>query len=93
MHYYPTRSWRISKCLFEPKTHVSDSLTYDITAWSLPYIYGLEAFATEATLDIDIEHQIKRQIRTLIQRRSLWLLSKMGYNQWIKVSSGYIKNN
>ena len=48
----------LANVLFEPKTHVSDSLTYDITAWSLPYIYGLEAFATEATLDIDIEHQI-----------------------------------
>ncbi|MDB4901198.1 MAG: zinc carboxypeptidase [Mucilaginibacter sp.] len=27
--------------LFEPKTFVTDSNTYDITAWSLPYAYGL----------------------------------------------------
>ncbi|MEN9400485.1 MAG: hypothetical protein RL632_1588 [Bacteroidota bacterium] len=33
--------------LFEPKTALSDSLTYDITAWSLPYAYGLEAIASE----------------------------------------------
>lgn len=33
--------------LFEPRTVLSDSLTYDITAWSLPYAYGLEAIATE----------------------------------------------
>jgi len=32
--------------LFEPKTKVVDSATYDITAWSLPYVYGLNAFAT-----------------------------------------------
>jgi hypothetical protein len=42
--------------LFEPKTDLSDSLTYDITAWSLPYVYGLEAFATieryESTTDV-----------------------------------------
>ncbi len=31
--------------LFEPRTRLSDSVTYDITAWSLPYAYGLEAFA------------------------------------------------
>lgn len=31
--------------LFEPETALADSLTYDVTAWSLPYAYGLEAFA------------------------------------------------
>lgn len=31
--------------LFEPRTRLSDSVTYDITAWSLPYAYGLEAYA------------------------------------------------
>jgi hypothetical protein len=34
--------------LFEPKTKLSDSLTYDITAWTLPFAYGLEAWACEA---------------------------------------------
>ncbi|EMR03091.1 Zinc carboxypeptidase [Cesiribacter andamanensis AMV16] len=32
--------------LLDPTTQVSDSLTYDITAWSLPYVFGLEAYAT-----------------------------------------------
>ncbi|MXV49868.1 zinc carboxypeptidase [Pedobacter sp. HMF7647] len=36
--------------LFEPRTFVSDSITYDITAWSLPYAYGLKAFATTSNL-------------------------------------------
>ncbi|MFM7565164.1 MAG: M14 family zinc carboxypeptidase [Flavobacteriales bacterium] len=27
--------------LFEPQTFLSDSITYDITAWSLPYAYGV----------------------------------------------------
>ncbi len=35
------------KVLFEPNAQLSDSLTYDITAWSLPYAYGLEALASE----------------------------------------------
>ena len=38
------------KVLFEPKTFVSDSATYDITAWALPYAYGLNAYATSQTL-------------------------------------------
>ena len=33
--------------LFEPKSKLSDSATYDITAWSLPYAYGLQAFASK----------------------------------------------
>lgn len=34
------------KVLLEPNAKLSDSLTYDITAWSLPYAYGLDALAT-----------------------------------------------
>ncbi|SDL61001.1 Zinc carboxypeptidase [Salinimicrobium catena] len=37
---------KMVKVLFEPSTKLVDSLTYDITAWSLPYAYGLEAVAT-----------------------------------------------
>lgn len=39
------------KVLFEPNAKLSDSLTYDITAWSLPYAYGLEAVASESSTD------------------------------------------
>jgi hypothetical protein len=38
--------------LFEPKTVISDSLTYDITAWSLPYAYGLEAYGFNGDLEL-----------------------------------------
>ncbi|MDN3492488.1 M14 metallopeptidase family protein [Winogradskyella bathintestinalis] len=37
---------KMVKSLFEPNTKLSDSLTYDITAWSLPYAYGLDAIAS-----------------------------------------------
>lgn len=32
--------------LFEPQTLITDSLTYDITAWAIPYSFGLKAYAT-----------------------------------------------
>ncbi|MCV6628717.1 MAG: M14 family metallopeptidase [Flavobacteriaceae bacterium] len=38
--------------LFEPNTKVSDSLTYDITAWNLPFAYGLQAVATNANIAV-----------------------------------------
>ncbi len=38
------------KVLFEPMAKLSDSVTYDITAWSLPYAYGLDAIASENSI-------------------------------------------
>ena len=37
--------------LFEPQTSVEDSITYDITAWSLPFAYGLDAYALTDKMD------------------------------------------
>lgn len=34
------------KVLFEPDPKLADSATYDITAWALPYAYGLTAYAS-----------------------------------------------
>ncbi len=42
------------KVLFEPDAKLSDSLTYDITAWSLPYAYGLDALASETKIEADV---------------------------------------
>lgn len=40
------------KVLFEPKTKLVDSATYDITAWALPYVYGLESYALKNKLQL-----------------------------------------
>lgn len=37
----------LAKVLLEPRSTLVDSLTYDITAWSLPYVYGLDAVALD----------------------------------------------
>ncbi|MDN5215632.1 M14 family metallopeptidase [Fulvivirgaceae bacterium BMA12] len=37
---------RLLKSLFEPEPKLSDSVTYDITAWAIPYSFGLHAYAT-----------------------------------------------
>jgi len=47
----------LTKILFEPRTMPSDSLTYDITAWSLPYAYGFEAYALEERISPDTEER------------------------------------
>jgi len=37
----------LANVLLEPQTVVTDSNTYDITAWALPYVYGLKAYASK----------------------------------------------
>ncbi len=39
------------KVLFEPQSVLVDSATYDITAWALPYVYGLKAFASKSVIN------------------------------------------
>jgi hypothetical protein len=38
------------KVLFEPNAKLVDSVTYDITAWSVPYVYGLNVYAAKQIL-------------------------------------------
>ena len=41
------------KVLFEPKSKMVDSLTYDITSWSLPYVYGLKAYGSRDKIAVN----------------------------------------
>lgn len=47
---YQTKSV-LAQVLLDPETALEDSLTYDITAWSLPYAYGLEAIALKSKIN------------------------------------------
>ena len=35
----------LARVLLEPKSKLADSVTYDITAWSLPFVYNVDAYA------------------------------------------------
>ncbi|HNT19053.1 MAG TPA: M14 family zinc carboxypeptidase [Saprospiraceae bacterium] len=39
--------------LLDPESHLEDSATYDITAWSLPHAYALETYATAERINPD----------------------------------------
>ena len=49
------------KALFEPETKLSDSLTYDITAWSLPYARGLDAYALTSKVAVNPYQHVIRE--------------------------------
>lgn len=42
-----------TKIIFEPHTMLEDSSTYDITAWALPYVFGLNAYALTQKIEGD----------------------------------------
>lgn len=43
---------RLVKVLFEQQSKLIDSATYDITAWSIPYSYGVNAWAVKESLPL-----------------------------------------
>ncbi|NML37966.1 zinc carboxypeptidase [Chitinophaga sp. G-6-1-13] len=46
---YQPRS-NMLRVLFEPTSRLTDSVTYDITAWAMPYVYGLTSYALKQPL-------------------------------------------
>ncbi|MEM6829624.1 MAG: M14 family metallopeptidase, partial [Bacteroidota bacterium] len=42
----------LAHVLFEPRTKLIDSISYDLTAWSIPYAYGIQAYATEQLIPV-----------------------------------------
>ncbi len=43
---------KLVKVLFEPQSVLSDSATYDITAWAVPYAYGIKAYGVKEQLSL-----------------------------------------
>ncbi|MFT7055216.1 MAG: hypothetical protein ACJAR3_000843 [Roseivirga sp.] len=41
------------QAVFEPNTFASTTNTYDITAWAIPYMMDLDAYATTAKMDVN----------------------------------------
>jgi hypothetical protein len=58
----------LTQVLFDPVARLEDSLTYDITSWSLPYAFGLETYAStqeiipEAIFELPIQQDVKLDI-------------------------------
>ena len=50
----------LTQVLFEPNPELEDSLTYDITAWSIPHARGLKAFASETKISSSQAYTIPR---------------------------------
>ncbi|MEM9822091.1 MAG: M14 family metallopeptidase, partial [Bacteroidota bacterium] len=54
----------LTQVLFEPEPLLPDSLTYDITAWALPYAYDLEAYASTQRIGVNAKYE-RPQVETV----------------------------
>ncbi|PQJ72372.1 M14 family metallopeptidase [Polaribacter butkevichii] len=66
---------KMVKVLFEPKTKLVDSLTYDITAWSLPYAHGFKAIASHTKVS-STASKTTNAITNLIDKNAYAYLAK-----------------
>jgi hypothetical protein len=64
----------LANVLFEPKTFIADSNTYDITAWALPYAYGVSAYATKESIKgAFATPEIKKEVVVKVKKPYAWL--------------------
>ena len=56
---------KMVKTMFEPNAKLEDSLTYDITAWSLPYAYGIDAVASKVKVNGESKNENSVKPKTL----------------------------
>lgn len=83
----------LTHLLFEPKTQLSDTMTYDITAWSLPYVYGLSTFASKEKIKLgDPIKRLHRETDVLFKKELYGLIVKWGTMNSLKFLSEILKN-
>ncbi|MDB2384948.1 M14 family metallopeptidase [Polaribacter sp.] len=62
--------------LFEPNAKLVDSLTYDITAWSIPYAHGFEALASKTKVSSSTKTTENITLKNTIDTNAYAYLSK-----------------
>jgi len=48
----------LTQVLFEPVQRLSDSLSYDITAWALPHAFGVESYAVKRNVEVATKKEV-----------------------------------
>ncbi|AUC83902.1 zinc carboxypeptidase [Polaribacter sp. ALD11] len=66
---------KMVKVLFEPNAKLADSLTYDITAWSLPYAHGFKAIASKSKISSTFINDTKT-VKNIIDTSAYAYISK-----------------
>ncbi len=66
---------KMVKALFEPDAKLSTPLTYDITAWSLPHAYGLNAIASTSVVSANGRNPYVKEINQVFSGAAGYLVN------------------
>ncbi|WP_436488296.1 M14 family metallopeptidase [Chitinophaga sp. ARDCPP14] len=81
------------RVLFEPVSHLTDSITYDITAWALPYAYGLTSYAVKLPLTPAADAPAARNNTPLSIQQPYAYLAKWNSVRDVKFLSALLQND
>jgi uncharacterized membrane protein len=71
----------LATVLLEPNTFVADSNTYDITAWSLPFAFGLDAYGLTTRLEPDSAYKRKQELAPQPSDKTIAFAVEGGWKQ------------
>ncbi len=83
---------KMVKVLFEPKAKLVDSLTYDITAWSIPYAHGLKGIATKTEIPSSTETYTD-SLKNKVNKNAYAYISKWNSLNDASFLADLLKNN
>jgi hypothetical protein len=80
--------------LFEPDSKTSDSLSYDLTAWALPYVFNLKAFAITEKVSADTGKVEQKKISNEVSSKNTYayITNYQGFDELKFVAALYTKN-
>lgn len=82
----------LTQILFEPSQRLTDSLSYDITAWALPHAYGIESYAVKRDVKISTKVQVDHKGKLDYERAYAFYIPWNG-RESAKVLACLHKNN
>ena len=87
------------RVLFERKSHITDSITYDITAWSVPYVYGVQAYGLSEYFTAPAVHAESNEMNaqglhdSILEFAMLDLLKQARHIREVQVINGLVPGN
>jgi hypothetical protein len=80
--------------LFEPDSKTTDSISYDLTAWALPYAYNMKAFAIKDRIAPDTGKIIREKIVNLSANKNTYAyaVNYSGFDELKFMAALYRKN-
>ncbi|MCJ7820084.1 MAG: M14 family metallopeptidase, partial [Bacteroidales bacterium] len=75
---------RLMQVYFEPDSYSSDSLSYDLTAWSLPYVFNIESYAVTEKISAEKPAGVTETVAgpvAVIENPYAYVAEKNGFNE------------